>query len=376
MKIYYLGYFLGIDKVKRQSILAATNKMQYIYTVMKGCGGDIELISCSVSSDQKGEKGSVKNINEKINFRQFRTLGRKNKIINGLDRLLMKWQLFWFFIKNTTKTDVVVAYHSPLYCRILRLLRRIKKWKLILEVEEIYGDVNGDKRLKNLELKTCKAADAFIFPTELLSLAVNPSRKPYALIHGTYQVEADRGEKFNDGKIHVVYAGTFDPRKGGAIAAAAAGAFLSENYHIHIIGFGTDVDKKYLLDKIEEVSQTTKCTITYDGLKSGEEYIRFIQKCDIGLSTQNPNAAFNATSFPSKILSYMANGLRVVSIRIPAIESSAIGKYMYYYNEQTPEKIAEAIKSVDINALYNSRKIITNLDKDFTKKLGALLEEL
>ena len=105
-----------------------------------------------------------------------------------------------------------------------------------------------------------------------------------------------------------------------------------------------------------------------------EDYIRFIQSCDIGLSTQNPKAAFNSTSFPSKILSYMANGLRVVSIRIPAIETSAVGKYMYYYEEQQPKEIAKAIMSVNMNDDYNGRKIISNLDTEFYKNIAKLLE--
>lgn len=63
------------------------------------------------------------------------------------------------------------------------------------------------------------------------------------------------------------------------------------------------------------------------------------------MSTQDPSAAFNSTSFPSKILVYLANGLKVVSIRIPAIEQSAVVDSLVFYDKQTPEKIAEAILS-------------------------------
>ena len=97
---------------------------------------------------------------------------------------------------------------------------------------------------------------------------------------------------------------------------------------------------------------------------SGEDYIRFIQSCDIGLSTQNPDAAFNATSFPSKILSYMANGLRVVSIRIPAIERSAVGNEVMFYNEQTPE--------VELGG-RDSKAVIEQLDLKFKEELARLI---
>ena len=127
-------------------------------------------------------------------------------------------------------------------------------------------------------------------------------------------------------------------------------------------------------ESVAAMSAKGAAKVTYDGLLSGEEYIRFIQACDIGLSTQNPDAAFNDTSFPSKVLSYMANGLRVVSVRIKAVETSAVGDMITYYDEQTPEGIARAIMSVDMAQPYDSRKRIAELDKQFQKELKQLIE--
>ena len=233
------------------------------------------------------------------------------------------------------------------------------------------------KRTRRKENFMFSAASSYIFSTELLNTEVNKDNKPYAICNGTYRAEPSLiNEKiFNDkGKINCVCAGTFDPRKGGAAAAAAAAEFLPENYHIHILGFGNEAETKAMKDLINEIAKKSEASVTYDGLLSGEDYIRFIQSCDIGLSTQNPDAAFNATSFPSKILSYMANGLRVVSIRIPAIEGSAVGNYMYYYDEQTPREIAKAIMSVNTNDGYDGRKIISKLDQSFCCEIKKLLE--
>ena len=101
--------------------------------------------------------------------------------------------------------------------------------------------------------------------------------------------------------------------------------------------------------------------------------ISFLQKCDIGLSLQNPEASFNMTSFPSKILSYLSNGLRVVSIRIPAIEQSSVGDLLYFYDIQTPEAIANRIKSIEMNCPYDSRKRIKSLREQLKVDLERLV---
>ena len=153
----------------------------------------------------------------------------------------------------------------------------------------------------------------------------------------------------------------------------SAAEYLSENFWVHILGFGTDAEVRDMKQKISEMNSKIAATITYDGLLQGKEYISFMQKCQIGLSTQNPNAKFNNTSFPSKILSYMANGLRVVTVRIPVVEASAIGDDMYYYDKQEPKEIAEAIQSVDFKDGYDGRRKIQELDEKFKNDLKRLL---
>ena len=374
-RLFYIGYYDTPENIEenRNIVLSATNKMTYIISVLEKLGYKTKVVSVSATKNRQAYPAKQVKLGENSELLLFKTLPSGSVWKRWSSRCYMRFQLFKYLIGVPKKDDKVMVYHSVAYANIIRWAKKIKKFKLVLEVEEIYADVNGKEKDRKKEYKLFREADAFIFPTELLNEKVNIERRPYSIIYGTYQVEPDRNCKFNDSKIHCVYAGTFDPRKGG-VAAAAAGK-LDSNYHIHILGFGNEKDKKRMIEKIEELSKQGECKITYDGLLSGEEYIRFIQSCDIGLSTQNPDAEFNNTSFPSKILSYMANGLRVVSIRIPAIEGSAVGKYISYYNEQTPEKIADAIKAIDFSQKYNSRKILSDLDKSFQNELGSLLND-
>ena len=371
---YLVYYDTPANKAEnRNYVLAATNKIDYICSALNRIGYTVELISASGTQNRRGCKGKTVQLTEQTFLKLFPCTGTGRLPKRVLGRMLLKTRLFLYLLCHVKKNENVLVYHSLGYCRMVALLRKLKKFRLILEVEEIYADVNGRERDRKKEFKLFSVADAYVFPTELLNGKINTHNKPYALIHGTYQVEQDRGCRlFSDDKIHCVYAGTFDPRKGGAIAAAIAAEYLPENYHIHILGFGSKEEIQHMQELIDALAKKCKCGITYDGLLSGEEYIKFLQSCDIGLSTQNPDAAFNETSFPSKILSYMANGLRVVSIRIPAVEESAVGKYMSYYDQQTPEAIAEAIMQAELENGYDGRSALSNLDIEFVKDMENL----
>ena len=376
-KISYMAYYNSTNSSERRNaVLSSVNKMNYICEVLENNGYNTEIVSASGATEKKFCKSKKVKLTDKTTLKLFSSLPRLNRIVSVIDRVILKIKLFLYMIKNTNKDSIVMVYHSLGYMSLVKRLKKLKGFKLIIEAEEIYGDVIGDEKTSQKEYEFFKIADGFIFPTELLSEKVNTEKKPEVIIYGTYHIEKELPKLFSDGKIHCVYAGTLDPRKGGAIASAESALFLNENYHIHILGFGNEKEKAEMLNTIDSISKKSKAKITYDGLLSGEEYIKFIQSCDIGLSTQNPNGKYNDTSFPSKILSYMANGLRVVSVRIPVVEESGIGKCVYYYDEQTPENIAKAIKSIDFSEEYDSRKTIGVLDKAFICDLKTMLKGL
>lgn len=384
-KIYYIGYYSDPSgSSKRKTAPAADTKMDYIISSLKKVGYDVEVLSFCVDDDRKSvfEKKSgyeIKKNGTRVVF--FTNYTSKFRILRVIGRALSWIKIRKYLCKKCLGNESkVVIYHSLALLKVIDLFDKKKK-RFILEMEEIYADVIGKTKLRKKEIAAAHKANGYIFPTKMLNSEINNENKPFVIIHGTYQVEMDRKCRiFNknlqtdgDKIIHCVYAGTFDPRKGGAAAAAAA-EFLPDDYHIHILGFGSDEEIRNMKDYISKVAKKSTAKVSYDGLLTGEDYIKFIQSCDIGLSTQNPDAAFNATSFPSKILSYLANGLRVVSIRIPAIEQSDIGDKLFYYDEQTPDQIANAILSVDMSQEYDSRRLIEQLSECFERELVEVLE--
>lgn len=378
--ICYIGYYSDPDlSAKRQTAPAAVTKMDYIIYASLQTGRRVKLFSAS-------------GVEDRSSF--FSIYSSYNKSINGIDvsfpfyacskfralRVIFRWlsQIIYYirilhYLKKSH--DIPIVYHSLGLVNLLGLFK-LFNIEYVLEIEEIYSDViiNVKDRLRRREINCFRYAKKYILSTDLLRDKLQLNKADCIVCNGTYKVEPDRGSFFSDEKIHCIYAGTFDPRKGGATAAIKAALFLTKAYHMHICGFGMTNEVDEVQRLVGEVQSQTCATISYEGCIHGDEYISFLQSCHIGLNTHNPNAAFNATSFPSKILTYLANGLAVVSIRIPAIEQSEVGKYLFYYERQTPQEIAAAIMSVP-QTHKDNRFVIENLNKSFVNGLNAMLDE-
>lgn len=377
----YIGYYdVRESDENRNCALAAVNKMDYVINAITRLEYEVEIVSASPTRDAKGYTGREIFLGKGKKLKLFRTVGRTNKVMCILNSLITKLHFFLYLLFQLQRNEIVLVYHSLGYSNTIRFLKKIKKFQLILEVEEIYADVTGKERDRKREWNLFKEADAYIFPTELLDNKINSTHKPSVIIYGSYQVEEQRTnleiKGFDKEKKHILYAGTFDPRKGGVQAAMSVARCLSPEYQVHILGSGTEEETKGVTNFINEYSKKDSATLTYDGLLSGEEYIQFVQSCHVGLSTQSPEGAFNETSFPSKVLSYLANGLHVVSVRIKALECSAVNELLHYYDGNTPDSIAEAIMKIDFAEKYDSRKVLRQLDEQFINDLGALINDV
>lgn len=371
-RIKYFTYYGCLDKGGlRKNSPAADTKTDYIVSVLNRIGYGVDIISLAPSAETYFLNSSLK-IEKTNRFRYFASFGITNSFLRYINLCLMRIQFIVWCIFNLRKNEQIIVYHSLGYDKMFIWLQKVKKLRIVGEIEEIYQDVaEQPHRHRRNEFRFIELCAKYIFPTQFLDKNINVYDKPSVVVHGIYSRANITEKKFSDGKVHVVYGGTLDPNKGGAYAAVEAATHLSGNYHIHICGFGDSVAIQTL---IKDSQSEAKATITFEGELIGDAYIHFIQKCHIGLSTQNPNAKFNDTSFPSKVLVYLSNGLKVVSARIPVVVNSALVDDIFFYDEQISEKIAEAIilatESPDIK-----RDVLADLDERFMKELEILLDD-
>lgn len=376
-RIKYICYYPSRDtKTPRECVESATTKIDYIVSVLNRKGIAVDIISPSIIST-KGFCFSMGGITSfGVNtLRLFPSFGcRGFAPLRGLGRLLTYYCFHRYLKKHIVDEEAVIVYHTLDYCSFFLNLRKTRNFRLIGEVEEIYQDVYQQKpKLSADEYGFFDVCDSYIFPNTILDRKINNEHKPSLVIHGLYTLQKKIAEKFDDGKIHVLYSGIFDSVKGGALAAIETGLYLSEEYHVHVTGFGDEASCKTVQAKAEEIMTKSKASITFHGFISRSDLTVLMQQCHIGLCTQDPTKELNLTSFPSKILNYMANGLVVLSGRNRAIEESAVGDLITYYDVHSPRAIAHSIMKIrDFNCELGFERLRL-LDNKFEMELSGII---
>ncbi len=353
---------------------AGNKKSEYIVEKLDEILDEYDVYTMAETSKKRGViRSNSYNIGKHGKLKVFWGFGKPNAVFRRLHHILRQVQIY-HFLNKLNEDDIVINYHSLITAKVFFKAKQKRKFKLILELEEKYQDVvNCTSKQKYWEDKIIGEADAYILATEKLNKCIS-SLKKYVVCNGTYKVENQIRDRDVE-KIHCVYAGTFDSSKGGAQAAIKACEFLDQRYHVHILGFGTQQQVDEVKQQISLMSEKTRCKITFDGLKKGKEYLEFLQMCSIGLCTQIPDAKFADTSFPSKILVYMANGLRVISGPVSVVKESEVGKLIYYYTKQDPKEIAKAISNINLDDEYDSRLSLKKLDLEFKEEFKNLIND-
>ena len=332
-----------------------------------------EVISPSYS--KKRSKQRIDRLNNKVTITSGFSLGWNGRITKFFAKLsTMVWLLFFLLFK-CKKGELVIVYHHVHYVPWLLIAMFFKRLRFILEVEEIYSALEMKSGLSwrsILEKSIIHNAYRFIFASSQLEKKCNSAmRKPFVVATGSYIVPNHLGEKIKDDKIHAVYAGLIEKDK-VAFRSANIAKYLDAKYMIHIIGYGKDSDIDALNKMIDEINKTSDCKVRFDGLKRGDDYIRYLQSCHIGLCPLSTNIEYQKACFPSKITSYLSNGLFVVTTTNEVLKTSSYKDYLYFVKDNTPKEFAQAIKGISLNLKPNPCDCIIKEDKRMLQEFPNL----
>lgn len=368
-KIHYIGWYIGENEFDRYTgNIPGMLKMRYVANIIKEAGLDVDVISLASSKrfsfSHRVQQSHGYSVKYPMSF------GQKGKLGKLIDSYFKQIQFIFYVLFHAKKTDTILLYHSVAYTNLLRKIRRYVERKVVLEVEEVYGySAQTDRDWVNEELDGIKSMDYFLFVNSGVPRYLNIQKENYVVSYGVGNLPPRTTERFNDGKIHIVYAGTIEQKKLGAFTAVDTAKLLSDRYVMHILGFGKEDSIAVMNDKIRENNSAGECQISYEGYKTGKELDDFLFKCHIGISTNVMRPNFANNSFPSKVITYMCHDLTVVLGYADAFKDAPFVDGWTFYYDHAPESIAKAIESANLVKEGFYRPMINQMNKDLKQFL-------
>lgn len=373
--IYYLGYY-GSDACSERepyyANVSSKSKMDYVASALKRSGFRVKIISVLLSHKNRffGAKTVDVDSLESVLFLP----SCRNTVFRHMAfaRVCAMVYLFFYLILHLRSTDSLVVYHSLSYYRPILWAKMLRRFRVLLEVEEIYSKSRvGLERFESREMQTLELANQFIFSNDILP-HMFAKGKPYIVVYGNYHVHQKPNYEMPRA-VSVVYAGMIDETR-GAFLAAETSALLPSTYVVHILGFGPPSNIARLNAMVNQINgEAGREALVFHGEMQGQEYSNFLHQCSIGLSLLTTELGHDDYAFPSKVLTYMGHDLFVVTTRNTCITESAVADHVYFC-DSTPESVAHAIGSVDLSSTNRPSDVLTSLGARFESELKALLE--
>lgn len=357
--------------------LAGVTWLEYIVDSIKRTGRKVTIVStsCGVGrSYLKRKRHQVDELEEVIYLPSLNKEGGSLKL--RVSQLFSMIEMALFVVFNTNKADKLLIFHNYGLSVIMSKVRRMLKRHYIYVVGEVFSAVydRGDDAIMR-EIQTIKGADGYIVANTLLPEYIDDDAK-YCVCHGSYVATEMSSKAIADGIKRAVYAGKIAQKDvNDAFVAAESARWLDENFHIHILGYGTDEDIEALRKTIDKTNEDKGYSVvSYDGCLSGAEYDAFLSRCDIGLCTRAMKEPNCNMCFPSKTLVYLTHGLTVICPDIKVLRESKVAPMLRFMeHEISPEEVAKAIKSC--GSIDNSDIAIElrRIDEEFVKEVDNIL---
>jgi glycosyltransferase involved in cell wall biosynthesis len=288
----------------------------------------------------------------------------------------------FFFIKRTIQhLNKIKSERIIFYTRDLKQMRLcIKKIKnssrnveFIFEAHQILSknyerdnNIKQSLRMRKLESFVFSNIDCLVCITETLSQDIKKSFVNCPTNHLILPVGFNK--KFllinhKNNKYDILYAGNFSKWKGLDSLLEAISLIKQTKYKdISVVLIGADKNsKKYYEDKSKSLGLVNNITIL-NRIKHRKIY-QYLSESKIGVVPTSSKGDGLLYTSPLKLYEYLGSGIKVVSSRLPSIESNIPDDIVYYSNPDDPESLASSIVLALEDKNFNSDKV-----KNFAKK--------
>lgn len=375
-KVYYLGFYsIEEESNYRFGNIAALRKMDYTISVLTEANYEVNLISLSWATKPNSiylpYKSKIKNLFNLYMPPAFFFRGiwsyRLNVIIAQL----------WFILICTyriPKKSVVIVYHSPKLFAALKWIKKFKQIRIALEIGEIYGDVWEISSKEADDEKNLIALCDYFIPVSL-ELFKKFHKKSCFLMHGTYKIQYPlRINTDNLDIINILYAGSIDQTKAGAVTAVEIMRYLPSNYRMHIAGYGEPKQVNELKEKIKELNNEFNTEVVFfHGNLNSEKLNTLMRRCSVAVNPQN-QGLYMKTAFPSKVLVYLTFQMNVVSTSIESVLNSEVANLITFVDGNKAIDFATAIQSLEWRHIKKIPDVLNRLNDNCRMEFTKLLE--
>lgn len=237
--VHYINFYGTPDNPRNLNFATAcVSKVEYLWRVMNQAGFQVSNVSVCWTKNRFfcAYRKQVLETDDRGRQIYFSTFGAPVRLFRGAAVLWSKFQLCFYLLFQVKRSDTVLFYHSPFYLPLLNLIRRIRGFRLVAEVEEIYAAAkNQGAAAQNREISALQQADAFYLVNDLMASRCGFGEKPCWVSYGNYHIPEREHRDFGDGRIHAVYAGVVEEIKRGAFIAVETAEFLPGNYCVDIL---------------------------------------------------------------------------------------------------------------------------------------------
>lgn len=363
-KVHYIGWYITPERWGTyKCAVAGMMKMRYVADQIQKVGCDLNILSL-VEKQAKGFYCSFKEDYEGKHIRYMGGVGVKNPLMSRINSIIKHLIFIFYILFKTSKKDLIVLYHSYYYTKLLANLQRFVKRDVVIEVEEIYGyNALRDMPWVDDEIAQIKKFKKFTCVNDGIPQMLGLKQENYVVAYGNAEFTKRTVDRFNDGRIHVVYSGVIELKKMGAPTAIEVARLLPSNYVLHVTGYARKKEYEDSLKKriVEINKELGEERIRYEGFLSEEDLDKLLFRCHIGLSPNVLRPNFANSTFPSKLVNYMCHDLSLVVSYATAYDFP-ISEGWVFYHEQTPECIAEAVMKAEVKPIgyYRSRLVLMN----------------
>lgn len=384
--IYYINnYYDEKNKTKRKPItsLASNNKIEYFHYVLKNKKQN--FINVSFGFSKKRGFFRQEEINSNLIYLPHISVSEKNKY-NLFSILYLQLVLILFILKNIKKDDTIILYHHPWIFPTFIITKFIKRYRLVLEVEELcFTDVTNNK-LKNsiyriFEKKIIALSDAYIVVNDIIKSSLENNYKKKTLVcYGNYSlslenhISTDVTPEVSSNRLKILYSGSIDAVRGVKDVLKLFDLLERKDADIYITGYGTDEEIDKLKNELSKKNQDEN-TIKFLGALDEKAYFNLLEEVDICLNCQNDNQTFSKYSFPSKIINYLSFNNCVISTKMESVCNSKISNDLIFYDSTSILTLATIVNKFNKNnnVNINSKSLVQQLHKEFTKEFDSIL---